>query len=60
MWNTPIQQLNKNLYIKREDTIPFSFGGNKARKAQLFLQRLIGESMTALSHTVAAVLTIAV
>lgn len=24
------------LFIKREDLIPFSFGGNKARKAQLF------------------------
>ncbi len=40
MWNTPIQQLNKNLYIKREDTIPFSFGGNKARKAQLFFAEI--------------------
>ena len=38
--NTPIQflgeYLNNNLYIKREDYIPFSFGGNKARKAKLF------------------------
>ena len=25
-----------HLWIKREDLIPFSFGGNKARKAQLF------------------------
>ena len=23
---------NNNLFIKREDMIPFSFGGNKARK----------------------------
>ena len=27
-----------HLWIKREDLIPFSFGGNKARKAQLFFQ----------------------
>lgn len=26
----------KNLYMKREDMIPYSFGGNKARKAVLF------------------------
>ena len=25
-----------NLYVKREDLIPYSFGGNKARKALLF------------------------
>ena len=29
-----------HLYIKREDLIPFSFGGNKARKAQLFFQKI--------------------
>ena len=38
--DTPIRQiadLNGNtLYIKREDLLPFSFGGNKARKAELF------------------------
>lgn len=28
---------NNNLYIKRDDLIPISFGGNKARKAILFL-----------------------
>lgn len=28
------------LFIKREDLIPFSFGGNKARKAQLFFQTI--------------------
>lgn len=38
---TPIQQLNEKIdnnhvYIKREDLLPFSFGGNKARKAKLF------------------------
>lgn len=29
-----------HLYIKREDLIPFSFGGNKARKAQLFFREI--------------------
>jgi len=37
---TPIQSLGEcegnKLYIKRDDLIPFSFGGNKARKARLF------------------------
>lgn len=28
------------LWIKREDFIPFSFGGNKARKAQLFFKEI--------------------
>jgi len=40
---TPIQRLvfqNNNLYIKREDLIPFSFGGNKARKAKLFFDEI--------------------
>lgn len=32
--------LNNHLWIKREDLIPFSFGGNKARKAQLFFKRI--------------------
>lgn len=31
---------NNHFYIKREDLIPFSFGGNKARKAQLFFQEI--------------------
>ena len=32
-----IAEINQNnLYVKREDFIPFSFGGNKARKAQLY------------------------
>lgn len=39
---TTIQDLgeyhNNHLWIKREDLIPFSFGGNKARKAQLFFK----------------------
>lgn len=37
---TPIQQIksicNNQIYIKREDLLLFSFGGNKARKAHLF------------------------
>lgn len=40
---TPIHPLSENLnnntfYIKREDLLPFSFGGNKARKALLFFE----------------------
>lgn len=31
---------NNHLYIKREDLIPFSFGGNKARKAELFFENI--------------------
>lgn len=31
---------NNHLWMKREDLIPFSFGGNKARKAQLFFQEI--------------------
>lgn len=38
MWNTPIQQIEKNLYVKRDDLIPYSFGGNKARKGFLFFK----------------------
>ena len=41
---TPIYYVDKmegnNLFIKREDLIPFSFGGNKARKAELFFQKI--------------------
>lgn len=42
---TPIQKLNMRLndnviFMKRDDLIPFSFGGNKARKAQLFFEDL--------------------
>jgi D-cysteine desulfhydrase len=38
---TPIQKISEGLngntfYMKREDLLPFSFGGNKARKAALF------------------------
>lgn len=42
MVNSIIQELGQyqgnQLYIKREDLIPFSFGGNKARKAALFFE----------------------
>ena len=40
---TPISFLcrdNNDFYIKREDFIPFSFGGNKARKAQYFFDEI--------------------
>lgn len=41
---TPIVDLGEykenHLWMKREDLIPFSFGGNKARKAQLFFQKI--------------------
>ncbi len=40
--DTIIQKLGEfygnHLFIKREDLIPFSFGGNKARKAKLFFE----------------------
>lgn len=40
---TPIHKFNtmyngNHLYIKREDLLPISFGGNKARKAELFFE----------------------
>lgn len=38
MQKTIIQKLENNLYIKREDLIPVSFGGNKARKAVRFFE----------------------
>lgn len=42
--STIIQDLGdykgNHLYIKREDLIPFSFGGNKARKAKLFFKEI--------------------
>lgn len=41
---TIIQDLGEytgnHLFIKREDLIPFSFGGNKARKAHLFFKEI--------------------
>lgn len=39
---TPIQRMglfsDNQIYIKRDDLLPFSFGGNKARKAVYFFQ----------------------
>lgn len=44
MYPTPIQFLGyeqgNQLYIKRDDLIPYSFGGNKARKASLFFEEI--------------------
>lgn len=42
---TPIHKLSETLnnntfYIKRDDLLPFSFGGNKARKAVIFFEDL--------------------
>ena len=41
---TTIQDLgdykSNHLWMKREDLIPFSFGGNKARKAELFFKEI--------------------
>lgn len=48
---TPIQALGEwhgnDLYMKREDLLPFSFGGNKARKAELFFQEIDAGSFDA-------------
>lgn len=41
---TPIENVKfeeNNLFIKRDDLLPFSFGGNKARKAELFFKEII-------------------
>lgn len=43
---TPIhalsEKLNSNVfYVKRDDLLPFSFGGNKARKAIMFFEDLV-------------------
>ena len=40
MWNTPIQQIEEQIYIKRDDMIPYSFGGNKARKGFLCFEEI--------------------
>ena len=42
---TPIQVLNKEMFgnkifVKRDDLLPFSFGGNKARKGLLFFEEI--------------------
>lgn len=46
MQATPIYELSQEyagnrVFIKRDDLVPFSFGGNKARKARLFYQDII-------------------
>ena len=42
--STPIHWLGNieenRIWIKREDLLPFSFGGNKARKAELFMREI--------------------
>jgi D-cysteine desulfhydrase len=42
--DTPVVKLNyageNDLYIKRDDLLPYSFGGNKVRKAQLFFDEI--------------------
>lgn len=43
--NTPTYKLNEEInsnkiYVKRDDLIPFSFGGNKVRKAILFFKEI--------------------
>lgn len=44
LYATPIQKLgtlgSNDLFIKRDDLFPYSFGGNKARKAALFFQKI--------------------
>lgn len=47
-YNTPLQKLkfscNNNIYMKRDDLLPFSFGGNKARKAEYFFEDILRKS----------------
>lgn len=50
---TPIYQCNgfygeNELYIKRDDLLPFSFGGNKVRKAQKFYKEIMEQEPTVL------------
>lgn len=45
IFNTPIHKIenilnSNNFYIKRDDLVPFSFGGNKARKAVYFFKEI--------------------
>lgn len=45
MKTTPIYKINVDLneneiFVKRDDLLPFSFGGNKARKAELFFKEI--------------------
>ncbi len=41
-----INDENNNVYILREDLLPFSFGGNKARKGEKFFQEILKEKAT--------------
>jgi len=47
---TPIQYLDKDngnhIFIKRDDLLPFSFGGNKARKAKYFFDDIAQKNST--------------
>lgn len=42
IYATPVQEINRHhdnrIFVKRDDLLPFSFGGNKARKAVEFLE----------------------
>lgn len=38
-----IQLNNNSFFIKRDDLIPFSFGGNKARKSVYFFNKILSE-----------------
>ena len=45
-----IKTINNNkVFIKRDDFIPFSFGGNKVRKALLFSEEIDKANLTILS-----------
>ena len=50
---TPVYKCNgyygdNELYIKRDDLLPFSFGGNKVRKAQKFYKEIMEQEPTVL------------
>ena len=40
VYRLPFPETENELYVKRDDLYPLSFGGNKARKAELFWQDL--------------------
>ncbi len=50
---TPIHFLCRlnghSVYVKRDDLLPFSFGGNKARKARLFFEDILGSGADAVA-----------
>src|SRR5699024_2224368 len=42
---------NNQIFMKRDDLIPFSFGGNKARKAKYFFEEIIeGEYQVVITY----------